>query len=202
MRGDRSNKSRMDGRQAPQSSDGSQIDSIDRSISKFMCLILRHQPHQFGLQLDNRGFVPLEDLIRAIATKREWITENDIRRIVESSEKQRFEISSSMIRARYGHSVAVSFDEDEATPPEFLYHGSSRSAVESVRNEGLKGMDRQFVHLSAAREEALSVGKRHDPGAVVLKIKALEAHVQGYTFYKTGPLYMTKVIPPQFIIFP
>jgi len=202
MTGDMNEREGANSRQEPRPSEGSHTDSIDRSISKFLSLILRHQPQQFGLELDNRGFVPLKDLTAAIATRREWITESDIVRIAGSSEKQRFEISGSKIRARYGHSVPVSFEEDEATPPEFLYHGSSLSAIAVIRDEGLKGMGRQYVHLSIEKEEALSVGKRHDPEALVLTIKALEAHVQGYTFYKTGPLFMTKVIPPQFITFP
>jgi len=202
MRGDRDKRAGAGNSQEPLRSEESHTDSIDRSISKFMSLILRHQPRQFGLELDNRGFVQLKDLTNAIATRREWITESDIVRIAGSNEKQRFEISGSMIRARYGHSIPVSFEEDETTPPEFLYHGSSPSNAAVIRDEGLKGMGRQYVHLSIESEEALSVGRRHDLEAIVLTIKALEAHVQGYTFYKTGPLFMTKIIPPQFIIFP
>jgi len=107
-----------------------------------------------------------------------------------------------MIRARYGHSVPVSFDEDETTPPEELYHGTVPASIDDIRKNGLKSMDRQYVHLSMDEQEAYSVGLRHDPRPVILTIKALEAHEAGYTFYKTGPLFMVRDVPPQFIIFP
>ncbi|MFQ6104072.1 MAG: RNA 2'-phosphotransferase [Candidatus Glassbacteria bacterium] len=201
-RGFRNRRTKSGSPNRPNSSGDAYVDSIDRSISKFMSLILRHQPEQFGLKLDGRGFVPIGELVEAIRTRKSWITESDIRRIAEKSEKQRFEIIGSMIRARYGHSVPISFDEDETTPPQLLYHGSSPQALDSIRSDGLKGMGRQYVHLSIEKDEARSVGLRHDPAPVVLTIKALEAHNQGYKFYKTGPLFMTRVVPPQFIIFP
>jgi putative RNA 2'-phosphotransferase len=202
FKGRRLKKQRAYETKAPVVKTDDSIDSIDRSISKFMSLILRHQPKEFGLTLDTRGFVSLLDLTAAIQTKKPWITELDVRRVAESSEKQRFEIISSMIRARYGHSVPVAFDEDEIVPPEHLYHGTSGQALESLRNEGLKGMGRQYVHLSGDYEEARQVGLRHDPNPVVLTIKALDAHNQGLKFYKTGPLFMTKTVPPEFIVFP
>jgi putative RNA 2'-phosphotransferase len=201
-RGHRNKRIRNEAMIPSRSPEERNVDAIDRSLSKFMSLILRHQPEQFGLKLDNRGFAPIEDLTAAIQTKKSWITEDDIRRIAERSEKQRFEINGSLIRARYGHSVPVAFDEDETEPPELLFHGSSRSAIESMRSEGIQAMDRQYVHLSIDEEEARKVGLRHDPEPVVLRIKALEAHREGHAFYKTGQLFMTKVVPPRFIIFP
>lgn len=196
-------KKRKNGREAPpESAENREIDAIDRSISKFLSLILRHQPDRFGLQIDNRGFVPITDLLEAIRVKKPWVTEDDIRRIAESSEKQRFEIDGSRIRARYGHSIPVSFDEDEEEPPEYLYHGTTPSSLDSIRKHGLQSRDRQYVHLSVDEEEANQVGLRHDPDPVVLTIRALEANRDGYTFYRTGPLFMTREIPPQYIIFP
>jgi len=162
-RGHRNRRIRNDARNHSTSHGDDHIDSIDRSLSKFMSLILRHQPEQFGLTLDSRGFISISSLVEAMQTRKSWITEEDIRRIAETSEKQRFEIIGSMIRARYGHSIPVSFDEDEVVPPENLFHGSSRAAIESVRIDGLKGMDRQYVHLSVDEAEAHQVGLRHDP---------------------------------------
>lgn len=202
FRGRREKKKKLYQKRETQPKSEDAVDSIDRSISKFMSLILRHQPKEFGLALDSRGFIPLKDLTTAIQTKKPWITEQDVKRIAETSEKQRFEIIGSMIRARYGHSVSVTFDEDETMPPEHLYHGTSREAVASLVREGLKGMGRQYVHLSSDLEEARQVGLRHDTNPIVLTIKALEAHRKGLKFYKTGPLFMTKTVPPEFIIFP
>jgi putative RNA 2'-phosphotransferase len=202
FKGRRVKKQRIYEKKVPAVKTDDSVDSIDRGLSKFMSLILRHQPKEFGLALDSRGFVPLTDLTAAIQTKKPWITDQDVRRIAESREKQRFEIIGSMIRARYGHSVEVTFDEDEIVPPEHLYHGTSRQVLDSLRREGLRSMDRQYVHLSGDMEEASQVALRHDSNPVILTIRAREAHGQGLKFYKTGPLFMTKTVPPEFIEFP
>src|SRR5438105_15964813 len=77
-------------------------------LSKFLSLMLRHQPERFGLRLDADGFVPLTDLLAAVRRERAWqeITEEYVREVVATSDKQRFEIDGDRIRARYGHSVA------------------------------------------------------------------------------------------------
>jgi putative RNA 2'-phosphotransferase len=89
------------------------------------------------------------------------------------------------------------------TPPEYLYHGTTREALDSIRELGLISQNRQFVHLSLDADWAQSVGARHSKNTVVLKIRALEAHHAGHIFHYPEPKhYLTLSIPPEFIDFP
>mgnify|MGYP000461582901 CR=1 FL=1 len=56
--------------------------------------------------------------------------------------------------------------------------------LESIRNEGLKKMSRQFVHLSADKETAKKVGYRKKGNLLIIKIKSKEAFENDIKFYK------------------
>ena len=164
-------------------------------LSKLMAFILRHDPEQFGLKMNEDGFVSLADLVEAIGQKRRWVTEEHIRDIVESSEKKRFEIRGEWIRASYGHSRDVQHVGEEREPPEFLYHGTAREFAAKILQEGLWPMGRRYVHLSTTLEAAWQVGRRRDPRAVVLLIRAHEAAGAGVRFFLAGDLYLTAHVP-------
>ncbi|RKY04193.1 RNA 2'-phosphotransferase [Candidatus Poribacteria bacterium] len=171
-----------------------------RRVSKLMALILRHKPGEFGVELDELGFCPLESLIRALKKRFPWVDERVVREIVEGDEKGRYEIKGDRIRARYGHSVPVVLDQRPVKPPRLLYHGTSRSALPSILKEGLRPMGRRFVHLSPSIEDALSVGRRHDPRPVILEVRAEEAWRSGIPFYRPSErVYLAPHIPPVFL---
>ncbi|MFQ6057880.1 MAG: RNA 2'-phosphotransferase [Anaerolineae bacterium] len=171
-------------------------------LSKFMSLILRHRPEEFGLTLDREGFVGLADLARAIASAEgwSWVTQEHIREVAETCPKGRFEIRGGRIQARYGHSIPLEIPYPAVTPPQVLYHGTPRQAVARILREGLRPMGRQYVHLSTSREGAIQVGRRRDPSPVVLRIRAREAMEQEVVFFQgTAEIYLARQIPPQFI---
>jgi putative RNA 2'-phosphotransferase len=179
-----------------------------RQLSKFLSLVLRHQPRELGLTLDPDGFVPLSQLLAAMQAKQWKVTEADIREVVDTSDKQRFEIVEdnpveARIRARYGHSVAEEITYPEVTPPEILYHGTSPESLIGIRRQGLRAMRRQYVHLSTEEEQAKSVGRRHHRTPVILVIRARAAADAGVAFYRPeSRLYLARAIPPEFIELP
>lgn len=122
--------------------------------------------------------------------------------------KRRFEIEGGRIRARYGHSLARPIRYEPCTPPKVLNHGPPLDALEAIRREGLKPMERQYVHLSPDPETAIGstglttsrVGARHAEHPVVLTVRAAEAHAAGIEFYQTDEaVYLAKQIPPEFV---
>jgi putative RNA 2'-phosphotransferase len=114
---------------------------------------------------------------------------------------RRFELEGSRIRARYGHSLAQLIHYDPCTPPPVLYHGASRDRLPSIHQEGLKPMERQYVHLSLERKTAIRIGARHDERPIVLTINAGDAHAAGVEFYQAdAAIYLAKFIPPAFLI--
>lgn len=168
-------------------------------LSKYLSYVLRHHPEEANLELDEEGFAELEDVLDALEhTEHSWATREAIETLIENSEKRRFEIRGERIRALYGHSIGVEIDQAEK-PPKKLYHGTSPHSLSSIMEDGLKPMDRQYVHLSLSEEEAIEVGKRHHPEPKILEIDALSAWEDGIKFYKRGDLYLSESIPPKYL---
>jgi putative RNA 2'-phosphotransferase len=173
-----------------------------KRLSKFLSLILRHEPERFGLRLDADGSVPLAELLAVVRRERGWeqVTEEQIRAVVSTSDKQRFEITGANIRARYGHSVPQRITYPEVEPPEILYHGTSPQSLPAIRAEGLNSMQRQYVHLSTSPGQAWEVGRRHSPEPVVLVVRARDAWQAGVRFFQPEErLYLSPAIPAEFI---
>jgi putative RNA 2'-phosphotransferase len=163
--------------------------------SKFLSLVLRHNPKRIGIQLDNKGWAVVEDLCKQMP-----ISKEDLDEIVATDNKGRYSYSEDgkRIRANQGHSIEVDVELEPAFPPEFLYHGTCTRSLDSIWKEGLKSMNRQHVHLSADKETAIKVGTRHGKPAV-LKIRAQEMHEQGHEFWisKNG-VWLVKHVPSKY----
>ena len=170
-----------------------------RKLSKYLSYLLRHHPEEAGLELDRMGFTYLDKLLQTLKdTKYSWADKDDIIFLIENSDKNRFEIQSNKIRALYGHSVAVEIN-DPTEPPNILYHGTSPRSLDSILNEGLKSMNRQYVHLSRSKKEAFHVGRRHHKNPIILKIDARSAWKDGIPFYERPDVFLTEMLPPQYI---
>jgi putative RNA 2'-phosphotransferase len=175
-------------------------------LSKFLALLLRHQPERFGLSLDDGGWASLPEvmeILRGLPNFR-WATRTDLLEVVDGAgdaEKRRFQIDGARIRARYGHSLEQPIAYVPCVPPPTLYHGTATEAVSAIGREGLRPMGRQYVHLSPDRQTALRVGQRYDRQPAILTVRAAEAHAAGVAFYQADELvYLARGIPPQFVV--
>ena len=171
-------------------------------ISKFLSYILRHGPQKVGLELDSDGYANLNTVLIILNKKfRELtITRQTLEDIIKQSEKRRFEIVNSKIRAFYGHSINEKIRMKESRNlPSILYHGTSLKAYDSINTEGLIRKTRQYVHLSDTIETAIMVGKRKTNNPLILKIDVKSALNEGIKFYKSGDMYLADFIPSKFI---
>ena len=172
-----------------------------KQLSKFMSLVLRHQPEVIGLMLDENGWADVTELIEKLNAKGAGADIALIQEVVAANDKKRFIFNEdhTRIRASQGHSIAVELHLQEMTPPEYLYHGTAERFLESILCTGLQKQNRQHVHLSATTETAKAVGGRHGK-PVVLLIKAKEMHEKGYTFYLSeNNVWLTEQVPVDFI---
>lgn len=172
-------------------------------ISRKMSYCLRHNPGKYGLDLDGEGYVPLGSFLAAMNRVHHFrppLDEAGIRRVMELSDKQRFEIVDRKIRARYGHSVQRKVVKRMVVPPDVLYHGTAQRFLSSIMDEGLLPMKRQYVHLSADVETAVQVGRRRDGRPVVLRVDAKRARADGICFYEgNDATYLADRIPPEYL---
>ena len=171
-----------------------------KSKSKFLSLVLRHQPEIIGLQLDKEGWADMDVLISATNRNGHHFTKELIFQIVATNDKQRFALSTdrTRIRANQGHSVKIDLGLEPQAPPDLLYHGTAAKFLPAILVQGLLPQARQHVHLSALPDTAKSVGSRHGK-PVILKIRALEMHSQGHVFYcAENGVWLTAAVHPSF----
>jgi putative RNA 2'-phosphotransferase len=171
------------------------------STSKFLSLILRHEPQRVGLKLDSAGWVSVDELLEAVNRHGDSLTIEELRHVVATNDKKRFAFSEDglKIRASQGHSVDVDLQYEPEVPPEFLYHGTPEKFVGSIRASGLNKLERHDVHLSPDATTATKVGQRRGR-PVVLKIRAGEMHRAGHVFRRsTNNVWLVEHVPAEFI---
>lgn len=174
-----------------------------KKISKFLSLVLRHDPARIGIQLDEQGWTDSSALIEACNQYGVPLDAQLLEEIVRASDKQRFALSDdkTRIRANQGHSVSVDLDLDIVTPPRHLFHGTVEKYVTSIRENGLDKGERHHVHLSADIDTASKVGERRGK-PVILVINALDMHQQGHVFHRSANgVWLVDHAPASFIRF-
>ena len=173
----------------------------DTKTSKFISLILRHKPQEIGLKLDKYGYVKVSDLLVGMNNKGYNITNLDLDRIVSEDNKQRYSYSDDKlyIRANQGHSIPVNLELKSIIPPNILYHGTCIRVKDTIIKDGIKKMQRQYVHLSKDIETATQVGLRHGE-LIIFEISAFKMLKDGYKFYiSENGVYLTDYVPSQYI---
>lgn len=173
-------------------------------ISKFLSLVLRHKPAEIGITLDEAGWVDVDDLLDGLKKHGQAITFPKLEEVVDTNDKQRFEFNedATRIRARQGHTVAVTLGYEPQPPPAFLYHSTVAASIPLIQKNGLQKMRRHAVHLSPDRETATRVGQRRGM-PLLLKIRAQAMHEAGHLFYCTANnVWLTELVPAEFIEFP
>ncbi|WP_088815590.1 MULTISPECIES: RNA 2'-phosphotransferase [Listeria] len=171
-------------------------------LSKEISYALRHASWEYELELDRNGWVPIDQLLQALRQSTEWqnVEFDDLKVMIEKSEKKRHEIKEDSIRALYGHSVPMKIVKEEAIPPKVLYHGTAHNFSSKIEKNGLSPMSRQYVHLSEDIETANLVGKRKDKNPIILVINTENARAKGIRFYLGNEkVWLADSIPSEFI---
>jgi putative RNA 2'-phosphotransferase len=178
-------------------------DDIQRG--RKMSLLLRHKPHLLKLSMDEEGWVDIDELMGAWSKER-WrpaLTEEDLTRVVTENDKKRYtiDLDNRRIRARQGHSLEVDLGLEPVEPPEKLFHGTVGKYLEDIRENGLKRISRQHVHLSKDLKTANKVGQRRGK-PIILTVNSGLMHEAGYKFYLSeNGVWLAAEVPAEFIDF-
>ncbi|MBV8327126.1 RNA 2'-phosphotransferase [Chryseobacterium sp.] len=172
-----------------------------KRISKFLSLILRHQPETIGLKLDENGWADVEELRAKSEKKRMHFSLDELDEVVETNNKKRFAFNDdkTKIRASQGHSIDIDLALVAMQPPDFLYHGTAEANISSITAKGIEKRTRQHVHLSADKETATKVGMRYGK-PIILTIRTGQMHEDGVAFYQSANgVWLTEFVDPKYI---
>lgn len=175
-----------------------------KKISRFLSLVLRHQPEKIGITLDDAGWTPVDELLTKLENADRAVTLDVLETVVTENDKQRFQFSPdrTLIRATQGHSIDVDLGYEPSIPPDRLCHGTPTKFVAAIRNQGLTKQKRHHVHLHVDQNLAASVGQRRGT-TVVLFVDAGRMAAEGFLFYVTpNGVWLTDRVPSEFITFP
>lgn len=172
-----------------------------KKLSKFLSLVLRHQPELINIKLNEAGWTGVSELLQACRAYGAPLTLEELREVVSDSDKQRFSFSDDRqkIRANQGHSVKIDLGCHPIAPPEILYHGTIEKILPSIKKEGLKKGRRHHVHLSIDEETARKVGGRRGKPQI-LKIESGKMHRDGCEFFQSANgVWLTEQVPPKYL---
>ncbi len=165
------------------------------NISKRLSFMLRHS--QKPLYIDLRdGWANVNVILDALGISRSTLEE-----IVAEDQKGRysFDTTGTRIRANQGHSIpGVWIEMEEPEPPAFLYHGTAVRFLDDILRDGLRPMNRLYVHISPDFETAVNVGKRHGK-PVVIPIRATDFVEDGNRLYRSeNGVWQAEFVAPQY----
>lgn len=172
-------------------------------LSKFLSGALRHFPDDVGLEPDGRGFVDAGALLEAARGRYDFADERTVEAVLVLDPNDRFEVDRERgrVRATYGHSIDVDLaDAGQPARPSVLYHGTAPGNLEPIRQEGIRPMARQEVHLSPDVDTALEVGRRHADEPVVLRVDAEGLREAGVEVHRrAATVYTCERVPARFV---
>ncbi|MCW3160729.1 RNA 2'-phosphotransferase [Chryseobacterium oryctis] len=172
-----------------------------KKISKFLSLILRHQPETINLILDENGWANIEELRLKSAKNNIHFTLEELDEVVETNDKKRFIFNEdkTKIRANQGHSIDIDLALKPQQPPEYLYHGTAEANISSILEKGIEKRSRQHVHLSQDKETAAKVGMRHGKPKI-LTIRTGKMFENGIVFYLSeNNVWLTDFVDKKYI---
>jgi putative RNA 2'-phosphotransferase len=170
-------------------------------ISKFLSLVLRHQPQTIGIQLDQNGWTDIDELLDKANNYGINFDRELLNHIVATNSKKRFAFNDTLdkIRASQGHSVDVELGYTNQKPPEILFHGTGEKSVQSIWDTGLEKRNRQHVHLSSDIEIAIKVGQRHGR-PFVFTVLAEQMHFDKFEFFiSDNGVWLTDNVPTKYL---
>ena len=172
-------------------------------LSRFLALVLRHRAHNFDLEVDDEGFVSIDDLLDVIDEEHralDWVEFEHIEALTKTEGRQRFQVKDDRVRATYGHSFRRPINYPSAEPPAELYVGVLSAKLPELRAKGLLPTGRQYVHLSESSTEAEEIGRHQGDDSMVVTVQAGKAAKEGVQFHHpTRGLYLVNKLASKYL---
>ena len=176
-----------------------------RRLSVYLCYLLRHHPGEAELDMDEHGWVSVDDLIRGVNRRgKDRLDRDRLERIVSEDRKGRYRFNEdhSRIKCCQGHSIPCVIPElTYGSPPRYLYHGTNTAALKKIEADGaIRKMNRHAVHMQPTEAQAWTSAERWRLTPVVLKIDAGTMAEEGYAFgMAENGVWCTDRVPVRYI---
>jgi putative RNA 2'-phosphotransferase len=173
-----------------------------KNLSRFLALILRHEPQLIQLDVDKQGWGSIDYIVAHAPANLGDVSREKIEQVVAQNDKGRYAISpdGQHIRALQGHSIEVDLQLKATTPPARLFHGTVEGFIPAIMAQGLHPRSRQHVHLSADVETAQRVAQRRKGKTVLLSVDCKAMLAEGHAFYLSeNNVWLTDVVPPRYL---
>ncbi len=173
------------------------------TLAKNLAYILHHAPEQHGLFWTPDGTMPWKEFYWALQEdpSLRFVREAHLREIgfLGIEFPARLEDKTLHLCEGYsGHPL-----QPTAEVPSRLHFACRRKAYLNTLENGLRPGSRPFVPLFTDRDLALRVGKRRDPGAIVVEIEALSASEDGVAFWHAGQgMFLVEALPAKYLVAP
>ena len=167
--------------------------SRDIAISKSLSYLLRHGAVKEKLNIDQTGYININELLNHNRLKTNKVTLDDIRRIVGNNDKKRFSIVEKegeiMICANQGHSIKTVNDSNliqlsKDTIPEEIYHGTYKNKLPAIFNSGgLSKMNRNHIHFASSISDVSGI---RNSSNVLIYLNIEKCLQSGIVFYRSS----------------
>ena len=174
-------------------------------IGRILAGMLRHFPENYGVRLDEHGWVKIYMIVPAIrGQKRQfgWLTPYHIEALALTDPKSRYQVSENHeIRAAYGHTIPVEMDDLPTVDiPSRLYYQTTDEELEFIKEIGISPSDKTWVHLSLTYRQAYVAGLYHVDTPTIVEVDSDGLIESGRQVYQaTEDVFVVKEIPPEFI---
>jgi 2'-phosphotransferase len=175
-----------------------QVGISQRNMSRFQRSITWFLRHGATTQARPNGYVPIQDVVSAVAPRHSGATVDNVLQTAEADEKGRYSVMEEggilYIRANQGHSIATIDSELLMTPIEnaadvpVCLHGTYEDALKNiVCSGGLNRMQRQSIQMSVGLPNDPNVRSGIRAGVeVVIYIDVDRAMRGGLLFYRSA----------------
>jgi len=173
-----------------------QLEELARMLTYVLC----HRPDEFGLVLDDEGYVAVKALLAALAAEPGWghVRRHHLEQLTALMQPPRFEVAGGRFRAL--NPAPAQLRRPVGEVPGLLYIAVPPKVHEVVFESGLKAPAGQELLLAESPEAALKFGRRRSPEPVLVTIQARAAAGEGVTFQRYGEaFYLASEVPRRFL---
>lgn len=173
----------------------------DIKLSKLLSFILRHGASKYNINIKSTGFIEIHELLKLKQFSENNFTIEDIRRVVENNDKNRFKLIKNdkgiyEIKANQGHSINTINDLElieikSFTEIPLVIHGTYYRFWNKIKIEGLKSMNRNHIHfcctdkIQSLKDKTKKISGFRENCEILIYLNSEKSILDGIKFYRS-----------------